>query len=139
MGCAWPRIKNSRRIQMQNHIRPFELAKKIEDYILWKLARNHIEARKNNKPEHDIHEKRVDVYNHFTKLSELERKTEYVAGDYQYQILTAGFFNRVVDDMKRAGLIGTAKGGSIIYLTEESRKEWIDSEKTCSDAVKAGA
>jgi hypothetical protein len=114
-------------MQYKNYPRPFELAKKIEDYILWKLACDHLDARDSGEPEQDVHEKRVDIYNWFMQCAELERETK--KGVPEYQTLTAGFFNRVVDDMKKAGLIGTAKGGSILYLTEASRKEWVDSGK----------
>jgi len=118
-------------LNQQDRLRSFELAKKIEDYILWKLTCSHLNAHESGKPEYDIHEKRFDVYSHFLKLAELERNSTIAVGNYEYQTLTAGFFNRIVDDMKRVGLIGTAKGGSILYLTGASRKKMLawDSER----------
>jgi len=122
-----PKVKN---MQQHRNIHPYELAKDIEHYILWKLACKHLDARDENKPEFDVHETKVDIYNFFAQCAEFEREGKLgVVGVYRYQTLTAGFFNRVVDDMKKVGLIGTAKGGSIIYLTEASRKEWVDSGK----------
>jgi hypothetical protein len=33
-------------------------------------------------------------------------------------IVTAQFFNHVLADMKKAGIVGTAKGGEVAFLTE---------------------
>src|SRR5271169_3041911 len=35
--------------------------------------------------------------------------------------LTAGYFNRTIDDMKTVGLLGTAKGGQVVFLTPAGR------------------
>lgn len=32
--------------------------------------------------------------------------------------VTSGVFNRILADMKRAGVIGTAKGGDVVFLTD---------------------
>ena len=32
-------------------------------------------------------------------------------------VITTGFFSRIVGDMKRTGIIGTAKGGEVLFLT----------------------
>ena len=35
-------------------------------------------------------------------------------------VVTAGFFNKIVSDMKRAGVIGTARGGDVAFLSQHS-------------------
>lgn len=35
-------------------------------------------------------------------------------------VVTAGFFNKILSDMKRAGIIGTARGGEVAFLSQHS-------------------
>lgn len=48
-------------------------------------------------------------------------------------IITTGFFNGIISDMKRAGVIGTARGGEAVFLSEYSWKLEYDKRNQDSE------
>ncbi len=105
-----------------------ELAKKIENVI--KL---HLIGARLAKPE-DYTIPRLYIY-------------DFVVREYsKYGIITTGFFSRIVGDMKKTGIIGTAKGGDVLFVTDaywelsgskerfEKRKD--DCEKLAIEVIK---
>lgn len=77
-----------------------ELAKKVENAIALHL----IAARLANPEDYTIW--RLYIY-------------DFVVKEYsKYGIITAGFFSRIVGDMKKTGIIGTAKGGDVLFVTD---------------------
>jgi hypothetical protein len=77
-----------------------ELAKKIENAVTLQL----IGARWHSPVNYTI--RRLFVYDFILK--------EYS----KYGIITAGFFNRIIDDLKKAGIVTTAKGGEVLFVSD---------------------
>ena len=53
------------------------------------------------------------------KTAVLYDTVKIVAGN-RGVVVTAGFFTKIVSDMKRAGVIGTARGGEVAFLSQHS-------------------
>jgi hypothetical protein len=95
------RFRNREKTKMHT----VELAKKIEKAIYDYLVEFHFSSSPNLE-----NIATVLVYKHVDALSQL----------YPGVIVTTRFFNTVVSDMKRVGLIGTAKGGEVMFLSDYS-------------------
>jgi len=60
----------------------------------------------------------VSMFDLFTRFGgEVVYRTRYAPIE-RTDIVTSGFFNRIIADMKRAGIIGTAKGGERVFLSD---------------------
>ena len=77
-----------------------ELARKIEQSIILML----VAARFRNPNDHPV--PRLFVYDQIMNMHRREG------------VITTGFFSRIVGDMKRTGIIGTAKGGDVLFMTD---------------------
>lgn len=77
-----------------------ELARQIENSIRLTL----LAARFRDLPDYTV--PRLFVYDHVMKTHG------------KHGIITTGFFSRIIADMKKTGIIGTAKGGEVLFLTE---------------------
>lgn len=77
------------------------LAKEIEEIVCRELAR--IRATADDQP---YSASALTLYQH-------------VVGSHIVRgVVTSGFFNKVIADMKRTGIIGTTKGGEKVFLSE---------------------
>jgi hypothetical protein len=105
-----------------------ELAKKVENAITLHL----IAARLANPEDYTI--SRLYVY-------------DFVVKEYsKYGIITAGFFSRIVGDMKKTGIIGTAKGGDVLFVSDAYwelsgskglfEKRFAEREKMAAEVIK---
>src|ERR1017187_5788579 len=77
-----------------------ELARAIENSIKLMLY-----AARLSRPK-DYTVSRLSVYDHVIKFHS------------KNGVITTGFFSRIIGDMKRTGIIGTAKGGDVLFLTD---------------------
>lgn len=50
---------------------------------------------------------------------------------------TAGQFNKTIGDMKKAGIVSTAKGGEIIFLSHDAWEMHVNSHKPVSGEVQS--
>jgi hypothetical protein len=42
-----------------------------------------------------------------------------------FGVVTSGFLNRVIADMKRAGIVGTTKGGQAVFLSDAAWAQYL--------------
>jgi hypothetical protein len=87
-----------------NQMFPAQVAKKVEEIIYDNLVG---ESFMSLVPE------RIEV-----KTVVLYDTVQTLVGERA--VVTAGFFNKIVSDMKRAGVIGTARGGDVAFLSQHS-------------------
>jgi hypothetical protein len=55
-----------------------------------------------------------------------------------FGVVTSGFFNHIIADMKKAGIVGTCNGGDRVFLTDVAFKYAIDKAAAKKATERAG-
>jgi hypothetical protein len=98
---------------------PTLFSKKIENIILLHLMCSHADAEQTPEAQNHIRRSRLGLYNFINE---------------QVDTISVGSFNKIVEDMKKIGLIGTThKGGLYLFLTDEARRGLVEGDETTSE------
>lgn len=89
------------------------MQRKIQD-LIFSLLSNQL-AASNSQPGTPDFLTRIDIYQTICKMSAAASQNPGTLGLINAE-MTAGTFNNVVDQMKKVGLIGVAKGGQHLFI-----------------------
>ena len=111
-----------------------ELAKKVETEIYEFLIVASFFDYENGEADSPSREEvpTVEVFKHIESTFDNARL-------YGNATITARFFNSIISDMKRVGIIGTARGGEVVFLSPYSWKTELRKRKFAVDAQETSA